>query len=137
MRAMIPTAHRALSETELDPLHSSTSMDDVELLAHDPQEAVGADQPDELDLSLPRQPFRDLEVLRWSSRHEAEARRDLVGRGALERGVAVVGVVEGLEAAQAVEEMTEPAEALAAEEALVEGVVRVLHRPLAPRLGEG
>src|SRR6266511_3090981 len=106
MRAMIPTAHRALSETELDPLHSSTSMDDVELLApdvedrgdvlvheglgqldlhaHDPQEAVGADQPDELDLSLPRQPFRDLEVLRWSSRHEAEARRDLVGRGALE-----------------------------------------------------
>ncbi len=98
---MVPTAHRALSETEADALHAPAATDDAQLLAtdvedrgdvlvheglgqldlraHDPQEAVRADEPDELDPPVPRQLLRDAEVLRWSPRHEAQARADLVG----------------------------------------------------------
>ena len=58
----------------------------------------------------------------------------LVWRAALGGAVAVLGVVEALERASAVGELGAAAEALLAEEALVEGVVEVLDRAVAPRL---
>jgi hypothetical protein len=50
-----------------------------DLHALDPQQPVGADEPDELDRSFPRQLFRDREVLRRSPRRIA--RRAMTSSG--------------------------------------------------------
>ena len=57
----------------------------------------------------------------------------IVGNAAAGGAVAVLGVVEALERAGALAEMLKAREALLAEEALVERVVEVLDRAVAPR----
>ncbi len=97
------------------------------------QLGVGANEPDVLD--GPGQ-LRGAALLQraWL---EAGSGLDLVGGGAAQRGVAVLGVVEILEVGHPSGQGGDIGEALGAKEALVEGVVVVLDNSLAPWLGEG
>lgn len=101
------------------------------------EQAIRADDPDELHPTAPRELLGDAEARVEESRLEAQPRGELRRRRTPERGVAVVGVVEVFEAAHPPGEVRETGEALAAEEALVEGVIEVLDDPLAPGLAEG
>src|SRR6266545_4983684 len=154
-----PTAHRSVPQPEAEALDPPSEVKDLEgLVGHveprgdvfvdlfrvedDPltehvEHAVGADEADELDVATARRRVGDLEVRGRPPRHEAKTRADLVGRRAPDRGVAVVGVVEALEAGHPVAQLTQASEALGAEEALVEGVIEVLERPLPPRRKRG
>src|SRR6266540_2122170 len=154
-----PTAHRSVEMGEVQPLDNFALMHDLELGPPDVQDrgdvlmhelrseddpfvehlehSIRANEPDELDPTAPRQAYRHHEARREQPRSEAQPGRELVGGRATERGIAVIGVVKALEAQQPPREVREIAEALAAEEALVEGVVEVLDDTLAPGLAEG
>src|SRR5712691_11086329 len=153
-----PTAHRSVAEPEVEALDRAPGVHDLELAAANMQsrgdvlvhevgseddllvehveQPVGADEPDELDLAAPWQLLGDAHVRIEQSRLEGQPRGVLVGRRSAERGIAVVGVVEVLEPPEPPREMTQVAEALAAEEALVECVIEVLDDPLAPGFPE-
>ena len=87
----------------------------------DLENSVRADQPDELHVAAAGDRDGRAERCLGRLRGEADAGCPLGGRGPLQRRVAMVGVVEGLEGGRSLPQLGQVPEPLGAEEALVEG----------------